>query len=272
MIGRAAYVAAVLLGLGISRLLPEHGPGLFLRLGAATLVVLLPGRLIARALGRRSAASTLAWTLASLTVALGAVFLLRTSFTLALWILFAIGAAALLVPRRELEPRPSGRALVTAGGLILGALLWHVAPRALVGDSPFHVARVRKLVELGSLTPGRLDELVGGGLHPGYAFPLWHAFLAAVSKLAGVDPSLVVQHESALLVPLAVAVAFEAGFALFGSAALAAAAVAALVVTWGDSHGGGLTERALAAIGTDPVLHVVIEQPSEARLFDLRTG
>ena len=48
MIGRATYVAAVLLALGISRLLPEHGFGLYLRLGAATLTVLLPGRLIAR--------------------------------------------------------------------------------------------------------------------------------------------------------------------------------------------------------------------------------
>jgi hypothetical protein len=57
---------------------------------------------------------------------------------------------------------------------------------------------VRKLVELGSLSPWRLDELVGGGLHPGYAFPLWHAFLAAVTKLAGVDPAVVVQHESVL--------------------------------------------------------------------------
>ena len=66
-----------------------------------------------------------------------------------------------------------------------------------------------------------MDELVHGGLHPGYAFPLWHAFLAAVSKLAGVDPALVVQHESALLLPLAVVIAYEAGYALFDSAALA---------------------------------------------------
>ena len=34
------------------------------------------------------------------------------------------------------------------------------------------------------LTPWRLDELAGGGLHPGYAFPLWHAFLAAVTEVA----------------------------------------------------------------------------------------
>ena len=241
MIARTAYVAAVLVGLGISRLLPEHGVGLFLRLGAATLVVLLPGRLIARALGLRSTSATLAWSLAALTVALGAVFLIRSSFALALWILLAITLGALFLPRREPGPRRSrGRSLVALAGLVLGTLLWHVAPKALVGDTPFHLARVRKLVELGSLTPGRLDELVGGGLHPGYAFPLWHAFLAAVSKLAGVDPALVLQHESALLVPLAALVAFEAGAALFGSSALGAATAAAQValVAFAAGHGG----------------------------------
>ena len=241
MIGRAAYVAAVLAALGISRLLPEHGFGLFLRLGAATLAVLLPGRLIARALGERSASATLAWALATLTVALSVVFLVHSSFSLALWLLLAFVLGALLLRRREPEiERPRGAVFVSLAGLVLGLLLWQIAPKVLTGDSPFHVARVRKLVELGSLSPWRLDELVGGGLHPGYAFPLWHAFLAAVTKLAGVDPSLVVQHESALLVPLAVVVSFEAGAALFGSAALGAATAAAQVaiVAFSAGHGG----------------------------------
>src|SRR5206468_3780578 len=137
------------------------------------------------------------------------------------------------------EP-PPWRFIVGAVGLVLGLLLWHIAPRALVGDTPFHLARVRKLVELGSLSPWRLDELVGGGLHPGYAFPLWHAFLAAVTKVAGVDPALVLQHESSLLVPIAVLVAFEAGFALFNSAPLAVATAAAQValVAFAAGHGG----------------------------------
>jgi hypothetical protein len=247
VIGRVAYAAAVVLALGISRLLPDHGLGLFLRLGTATVVVLLPGRLIARALGQRSAAATLAWALAALAVALAAVFLVRSSFSLALWLLLAIGAAALVVPRREPDiERPRGRAVVSLAGLALGALLWHVAPRVLTGDSPFHLARVRKLVELGSLSPWRLDELVDGGLHPGYAFPLWHAFLAGVAKLAGVDPTLVVQHEGALLVPLAALVAFEAGTALFDSAALGAATAAAQVALVGFAAGHGGTYPLLA--------------------------
>jgi hypothetical protein len=116
-------------------------------------------------------------------------------------------------------------------------------PHVLTGDSPFHAARVRKLVELGSLTPWRLDELAGGGLHPGYAFPLWHAFLAAVAKLSGVDTSLVMRYESALLAPLAVLVAYEAGIAAFRVRSLGAAAAAAQVALFGlaAGHGGTYT-------------------------------
>ena len=60
-----------------------------------------------------------------------------------------------------------------------------------------------------------VDEFADGGLHPGYAFPLWHGFLALIAQLAGVDPALVVRHEASVLAPLAVLVAYEAGHALF---------------------------------------------------------
>ena len=45
-----------------------------LRLAIATVVVLLPGRLVARALGQRSAAATLAWAAASLFLSWAVVF------------------------------------------------------------------------------------------------------------------------------------------------------------------------------------------------------
>ena len=190
----------MLAALGLSRLLPEHGFGLFLRLGAATLVVLLPGlahRPRARApvdlgdarVGSRRADGRARRRLRART---------RRS-ALALLVLLALGLAALVLGTRRARPEQppiGGGTPWLSPGSCSELLLWHVAPRALAGDTPFHLARVRKLVELGSLTPWRLDELVGGGLHPGYAFPLWHAFLAAVTKLAGVDPALVVQHES----------------------------------------------------------------------------
>src|SRR5205085_1894373 len=108
----------------------------------------------------------------------------------------------------------------------------------------------------------RMDELVHGGLHPGYAFPLWHAFLAAVAKLAGVDPALVVRYESALLLPLAVVIAYEAGYALFDSAALAGAAAAAQVALAGVAIPTAAVSLALLPIARDTVSH----EPSSLEL------
>lgn len=58
-----------------------------------------------------------------------------------------------------------------------------------------------------------------------------------------------------------------------GMLAAALAAVAALVLFAPWSGGGpALADRALAAIGDDPVLHVVTERPSGIRYIDLGTG
>jgi hypothetical protein len=52
---------------------------------------------------------------------------------------------------------------------------------------------------------------------------------------------------------------------------VAAAAVVVLVAPWQRSH-GTLTDMALAAIGTQPVVHVVTETPTGAGLVDIATG
>src|SRR4029079_6867252 len=122
---------------------------------------------------------------------------------------------------------------------VLGALLWHVAG-AVTGDALFHLGRVRKLVDFGDLHVRSVDEFRDGGLHPGYAFPLWHAFLALVSKLAGVDPAKVMQHEPSAVVPIAFAVVYESGVALFRSAWLGIGVLAATVsaAVFAPGHGG----------------------------------
>src|ERR671938_575407 len=79
--------------LGIARLLPAHAFGLWLRLVAATLLLFLPGALVARALRLRGASVAVAWTLATLVPALLAVFLVHTSIWLALGVLAAIAVA-----------------------------------------------------------------------------------------------------------------------------------------------------------------------------------
>src|SRR5439155_6432794 len=75
---------------------------------------------------------------------------------------------------------------IVATGIAFGIALWHVA--VLDGDAFFHLARVRKLEVFGSLSLQDVGEFKDGSLHPGYAFPLWHGFLALVARLADVDP------------------------------------------------------------------------------------
>ena len=93
-------------------------------------------------------------------------------------------------------------------------LLWVAAP-TVQGDGLFHLARIRKLLDLHDLSLDRVSEFADGSLHPGYAFPLWHGFVALIAKVAGEDPERVVVHLPSILAPLAVVVAFEAGWALF---------------------------------------------------------
>jgi hypothetical protein len=222
--------------LGIARLLPYTGFGLWFRLGAATLVLLLPGRLVARCLGQRTAAATLAWSVALVGFGLALTFALAASLDLTLAFVLGAGAVALvvLVAGSHLEGAAlPGRARLVRGflvvtGLAFGGAVWFVEGK-LNGDSLFHLGRIRKLDALGSLSLHDIGEFAHGGLHPGYAFPLWHGWLALVARLADVDPTKVAVHESSLLVPLALVLAFEMGWAVFRSTGVAVAVVLAQV-------------------------------------------
>ena len=240
---RPAGVPALLLALPalpLARLLPAEGPGLLLRLGAATAVVLLPGFLVARALGRRSASAGLALALALIFGALAAAFALSGSLTLVAVLLAAAGALALPFTFRVRLPavdRPT--VVVLAVGVAYGIALWHVA-REPGGDALFHLARVRKLLAFDDLSLAGVGEFADGGLHPGYAFPLWHGFLALVARGAGVDPTDVMRHEGAVLAPLAFVVVYEAGAAVFRSSSLGGAVLAAYLAmtSLAAGHGG----------------------------------
>ncbi len=145
----------------------------------------------------------LAWALACVFVAWAVVFTLHGSIHLAVAVLAVIAVVALIAGRRE--PHRLAAALACPGlRLRRRARLVALARRErVVGDGLFHEARVRKLVELTSLHLRTVDEFKDGGLHPGYAFPLWHGFLALVSKFSGLDPGVVMRHEASLLAPLA---------------------------------------------------------------------
>ena len=244
---RLVTPAAVAALLGIARLLPETGFGLWLRLAAATLVVLLPGTFVARCLGQRGAAASF---VSSVTVVgLGLALTLAVGASIDVTLAFALGVGALafawsLTGRQAEGVRLPGAARFMRGALVvagigLGIGVWFVQG-AFTGDAFFHLGRVRKLDSLGSLSLHNVGEFAHGGLHPGYAFPLWHAWLALVAKLAGVDPASVAAHESSLLVPLALLLVFEMGWAIFRSAGLALAVVLGQVAikAFAPGHGG----------------------------------
>jgi Family of unknown function (DUF6541) len=236
----AMLLAAPLLG--VAWLLPGYGFGLWLRLLAASLVLLLPGRLVARALGLRGAVAALAWSTALVAGALAVTFAVGASLDLTLALVLAAGAAMLVLRPTVGDSAPRGRGLVLLGGLALGGAIWFVES-VLNGDALFHLGRIRKLDDLGSLSLHAVGEFRNGGLHPGYAFPLWHGWLALVARLGGVDPTKVMVHESSILVAVAVLVALEAGIAVFESLALGLTTMVAQVAIFAlaPGHGGAYT-------------------------------
>ena len=229
---------------------------LYARLTGAVWLLLVPGWLIARALGVRGVSAALAWALVALGATMGVVFLVSTGLWLALVLLLALSVA--LVQRalaRASGPPLHGAGAVAAAGGLLGLLLWRVAGE-IGGDGFFHLARVRKLVELGDLSLGSVNEFPDGGLHPGYAYPLWHGFLALVARLAGADPGEVVLHAPSVLVPIAALVAYEAARLVFGRTvpALVATAAGVAIVGLAPGHGGAFTALALPATSSRQLL------------------
>src|SRR5919204_224486 len=230
----AWLLAPVLLAL--SRLLPADGVGLGLRLGRATACLLLPGALVARVLGVGGFAGALAWSMAALFGATAVMFAVHCSLWLALALLGAVALVALPFAVRAERLASHWTLGVLALGIVAGVTLWWVS--RYDGDAFFHLGRVQKLLAFDSLSLRSVDEFHDGGLHPGYAFPLWHAAVALVARLAGVGAPSTVLHLPTVLLPLSFVLVYEAGTTLFASrwaiaAALGAIAVpAALVVAW----------------------------------------
>ena len=252
--GRRLSVVALAAGapvlLLLARLLPAEGGGLALRLAAAsTCVLLVPGALLLRAFAwprsfALAVSGSLALSLALLFLAFALTFAADATLTVTLALVSA-GALAALVPALRAKAAESDRRellvamLVLASGLIFAALVWWSAAALGTGDVLFHLARIRKLAEADVLSSVAVaNEFRDGGLHPGYAFPLWHGAVALVARLAGVDASLAVLHLPAILSPLAFLVAYAAGAVLFRSWAGGVGALAAQVPQLGFTGSG----------------------------------
>lgn len=234
--------------LGLSRLFPATGAGLGFRLIAATACLLLPGALIARAFGLEGVAPAFVWSLAALFAGMAVMFAVHGSIWLAAAVMGGAGlAAAPFAVRRGFPAVSPWPFVVLALGLAAGIGYWWVASYG--GDSFFHLGRVQKLVDFNSISLRSLDEYRDGGLHPGYAFPLFHGFLALVAKLSGADPDQVVLRGPTALLPLSFLLTYESGVALFRSrwAGLATMLVSFAFLGLAPGHGGSVVSLPLAA-------------------------
>jgi hypothetical protein len=181
-------------------------------------------------------------------------FAVHSSFWLALGLFFGVAVVAAPFAMR----RPGGVsawALAVLGiGIVVGISLWWVS--RYDGDSFFHLARVQKLLGLGSLSLRSVDEFKDGGLHPGYAFPLWHSAVALVARLAGVRPPSVFLHLPTVLLPLSLVLVYEAGTKLFASrwAGVAGALAELALIGLAPGHGGSYTSLALPATAARTLL------------------
>ena len=250
---RPGIVTAALaapLALLLARALPAEGVGLALRLGAAaTCILLVPGALLLRAIAwpavpALAVSASVALSLGVAFVAFAVTFAVNGTLTLVVGMM-ALAAALAVIPALRARPEPPTRAeWITLGGLLAGAvafagLVWWATQTVGTGDALMHLARSRKIAESDVLSSVDVaNEYRDGGLHPGYAFPLWHGVVALVARLAGVDAGATTLHLSALLVPLGFVAAYAAGRMLFGSWAGGVATLVAQVAQLGFSRGG----------------------------------
>src|SRR5205823_2635907 len=92
------------------------------------------------------------------------------------------------------------------------------------------------------------------------AFPLWHLLLAFMARLGGVEPGRVVLHGASLLCPVAFAVVYESGMAVFRSRSAAFATLLATVAlfTFAGGHGGSYVHLALPSTAARQLLVPVV--------------
>ena len=170
----------------------------------------------------RSVSATLAWALAALFArARRCVFLVRASLTLTL-----VLARCVVARRRSpfaLQGRRGGRAADARAAVRSLGGRHRSRDRALARRRRHRRGRLlpprprAKLLDVRRpLARARSNEFADGGLHPGYAFPLWHGVPRArrQARRASIPPQVVL-HEASVLAPLAFLVACEAGWALF---------------------------------------------------------
>lgn len=260
-----AAIVAALVVCGLVALLPTTMPWWPLKLAVATYTVLLvPGATILRVLGwprspAAAVAGAAAWSIAALTPGLVLVFVLDSRLDLVLLWLLAVTAVALVAGRGRpvaMDTRATTSVLVFLVAMIAFAVLVALARHSNAGDAMEHAARVRKLTELVPLRSLAEVNLLppDTGLHPGYAFPLWHAVIGLIVRISGVDEAVAFRSLSPLLIPVIAAAVYRAGRSVFGCRAAGAATWLAYLALFAFPYTGVGYFNKLAYPGTLCVL------------------
>ena len=107
---------------------------------------------------------------------------------------------------------------VVAGALAAAAfafVAWRLST-GIISDALFHVGRMRKLSDIGSLSLTDISSYRDGAPHAGYAFPLLHAAFAGTARVAGVDVATAFIYLQPLCAFLAMAGVFAVARSLTG--------------------------------------------------------
>jgi hypothetical protein len=188
--------------------------------------LILPGAVILRLIGwPRSLLAALpacaAWSLTALAPGFMLMLVIGQGLVVAVsWLLLVIAVGLVLGRGKpvEMEIRPLPLLLFGGGVALFSLYLW-MGSWNNIGDAVEHIARMRKITELDP--PARhLDELgilpPDTGLHPGYAFPLWHASGGVIVWLSHLEETFMFRYWPTALVPFVAAAVYRAGREMFG--------------------------------------------------------
>ncbi|MCW2921746.1 MAG: hypothetical protein JWL76_1620 [Thermoleophilia bacterium] len=201
-----------------------------LAVAAALVIFCLPGWALSRVLELHLRMPTVSMPAVTFTLGLGIwtiVLLPALALELSIgWTLvaYAVVSACVIVLMRVREARRGhakrGRAAF-AGWTIAAIALSCLAALALrtrmAFDTLFHVGLVRRIAELPHPTFDNLDRVVGAGVNPAYALPIWQAGMAAIARVTGLDAATVVEAMAVIGVLLASCAAGALGRAVTGT-------------------------------------------------------
>ncbi|HEX2586658.1 MAG TPA: DUF6541 family protein [Gaiellales bacterium] len=153
---------------------------------------------------------------------------------------------------------------VVAGAVAAAAfafVAWRLST-GIISDALFHVGRMRKLSDLGSLSITDISSYKDGAPHAGYAFPLLHAAFAGTARVAGVDVATAFVYLLPLCAFLTMTGAFAVARSLTGwrtAGYLAAAVLAWDLVT--------LINGLIMQVNQPPVFTFFVLTPAAILLF-----